>query len=172
MKITLVPYNPDSDEHNKFIWQVACEHKKTLADDTNNDPILVVQKMVRDSVPSLPRHFIVHVDGEKAGYIGALIDIQGVGYMEGASLKRYQRFFPAYRATMQFADIVFKQLKVRKLKAAIPVWNKPAETVVRAVGFRKEGLQKRELIYNGKETDIVEMALFPDYIIRNRIRGK
>lgn len=167
MKVELVAYNPDSAEHNVFMYKLMKQTVKKMCDDSQQDPVLLVQRLTKDVIPSTPRHFIVVVDGVLAGYIGALVDVYGVGYLEAAALREYQGFWQARKALIQFQEIFFKTLG-RKLKSYIPIWNRQAEVVARSVGFRKEGIAKKESYYNGVATDMLELALFPDYVRKQR----
>lgn len=170
----LIPFDPNNTEHCQHYFRLMKEAGDELSDDNNRDPILAIQRMARHYDPKKPDWFLVFVENEFAGYVGGLVDTNLIAYVEAAALKKFRRFYFAREALAQYCQFAFSQLGVRKIKSFIPLRQtrgrkqEPAEFVARAVGFRKEGLHKRELKYHGRYMDMLELALFPEQLRMNR----
>ena len=166
MKLEFIPYNPNNSEHSTFLYKLMKECAPTLRDDRARDPILIVQEFSRRA-----NVFLIEYNGQLSGYLGALIDVYDNAYIEAAATGKARRFFPARESLRMFCRYLFADLKVNKIFAQIPTFNKPAETVARAIGFRKEGISKNELRYNGRPTSILNLALLPEYL-KDKPNGK
>lgn len=164
MDIYLTPFDPNNPEHATFLFKLGKEVGKTLWDDRHRDPILMLQELGRRTSQDKPTVYLVELEGKFIGYIAVIIDTYGIGYIDGAALPEYQRFYPAKNTLKLFAEHCFNYMGVYKLKAQVPVFNHAAEKVARSIGFRKEGISKRELLFNGRRTDVLELALFPEYL--------
>lgn len=168
MNVKLVPYDPNNPEQSLFLYKLWKEASSTLFDDRKKDPILLIQEISRSINEEAPQHFVVEINNEMAGFVGAIIDVYDIAYLDGVMKKEYRSFFPARSVLLAFAKHCFEHLGVAKIKAQIPVFNRNAETVSRSIGFRKEGISKKELIFNGSRVDILELALFPEYLKEKR----
>lgn len=167
--ITYEAYDPQNPEHGKFLLTLLREVGKELCADFHRDYLLTIRTLDRTASLEQPKTYLVVVNGERAGYISIDTD-EGIGKLEGASLKRFQRYFYAKETTAWFCNYVFQNLNVHKIKAIIPIrkrygkrlkWS-PAELVCRKVGFNKEGLLRKELVFDGRPVDAVLLAVFPD----------
>lgn len=59
-----------------------------------------------------------------------------------------------------FLEYVFKKLRLSKLKAESFGSNPWAANYLKALGFKKEGILKRESVVEGKEEDLITWAVF------------
>ena len=169
MTLKYEPYNPNNPEHGTFILTLLREVGPELCPDHHQDYLMTIRTLDRTASQTTPNTFIVQVDGERAGYIN-LMESCGVGTVEGAALKRYQNYHYAKNTTEWFCQYAYQTFEIHKLRAIVPIrkdrlkkrvkWE-PAELVLRRAGFVKEGLLRKELIFNGRATDAVLLALFP-----------
>jgi RimJ/RimL family protein N-acetyltransferase len=170
MGIELMPF--ETNQHGAFLYLLLKEASGTLYDDRMRDAFSRAQDITTDAHRFPGTYFIVAKDGEPVGYIGCLIDIYNIAYLEGASLKKYQNFFIARKATYQYCRYLFETKQVHKIRARVPLFNQQAEIVARAVGFKKEGLSRSELRFNGKYRDVIELGLFPSMLKGKRRRDR
>ena len=161
MKIDFIEMNPMDAGHTAFLFQLFGECADILWPENHRDIFANIYDITRR-----PLYFIVAVDGAFSGYIG--IDTDNL--LEGACLKKYRRFYPARQAVYQFCKMMFRQYEKHKIKAKVVTFNRPAEKVLRSVGFKKEGTSIKELLYRGKYRDAVNLYVFPSMLKVNHGR--
>ncbi len=161
--IELIPYDSSNPDHARSLGQLAWEVGKTLLSDKRKDPILFVRSWDSFNGGAFPTHFLVAINGQVQGAIGAIVDDESIGHLVGAGRKEAHGFFPAVQALRLFARHLFAN-GVRKIRAEVPCWNAPSEVVCRALGFRKEGVLMNELVYGGVPCNVVTFGLFPHYV--------
>lgn len=164
MRVQLIPFDGNNPDHGKLLYQIGKESSSVFWDDRHRDPILFINEVSRRTCKENPRHFVVEYNGELSGYLGLIVDVYNIGYVEAAALKKARSFYPARESLLLFVHYCFEKLKLHKLKCQIPVFNRQAEAVARSIGFRREGISKYELKFNGRYCDLLEMGLFPSYI--------
>jgi RimJ/RimL family protein N-acetyltransferase len=161
--IELVPLE-NTTAHTAALLSLVRQGSRQMSGDYAQDPILAVKRIKEQHNPDNPTHFLVRQDGAFIGYIGAIVDVDGVAYIEGVADKRFRRFYPALSALKQFTRYLFAQDIAQRCESHVPIWNGAAEKVARAAGFRREGMMKSKRLYNGVRSHILLLALLPEYI--------
>lgn len=168
MNIEFLPVIANDVKQTEFLLELMNEAKSTMWDDRKKDNIVIIDEIFSLANPEYPTQFIVVVDGVWSGFIGAIIDVFDVAYIDGACLRKNQRFYPAKNTIIKFSKYLFNELKVHKIKIKVPMLTgskaTPSEAVTRASGFRKSGLARKEFKKKGRFYDVLEFELFPYYL--------
>ena len=98
------------------------------------------------------------------GNINAYIDrnnsIADIGIVIGEKRAQHRGF--AEEVMARIIDYLFDDCGIRKITAGTMAVNKPMLRLMTKIGMRKDGRRKRHYLFNGKEVDIIFMALFLD----------
>lgn len=166
--MNLIPFNPDNPEHVAFLFKMIKEDAGTLLDDSQTDPIRFHAMLAQRVNLKAPMHFLAEDSGAFLGYLDVAINNDGNGILSAIMTAEKRHFFVAKKALLMFVRHCFNELRIPKIKASIPVFNKNAEAIARAAGFRKEGIAKNERAFHGKRRDMLQLALFPWYLKDNK----
>lgn len=99
---------------------------------------------------------VIEVDGIAVGLIGLLnIDYKNLKaeYYITLGEENYKGKGISYKASLLLLEYAFSELKINKVYLYTEVDNIPAQRLFEKVGFKKEGLLKEDLIYNGRKVD-------------------
>lgn len=99
---------------------------------------------------------VIEADGVAVGIIGLLeIDYKNLKaeYYITLGEQNYKGKGISYKASLLLLEYAFFELKINKVYLYTEVDNIPAQRLFEKVGFKKEGLLKEDLIYNGRKVD-------------------
>ena len=169
--IVLKPPNKQDPDDIEFLIQVINESSDTLLDDRvfNVDTLL---EKIFSGVSAKPIAFLCYKDGVRIGYLSAIIDVFDIAWLESAAAVGYKNFFSSRAALYEYCKYLFEEIGVYKIKCQVPMFDKrkmsPPEAVAKSIGFRKEGMGKAEFLKDNRYYDFLELALFPQYLTKER----
>lgn len=115
--------------------------------------------------------YTITYGGEPVGLIGLLnIDRKNrkAEYYICIGERQYKRKGIAYTATKILLDYAYNELSLNKIYLYTEIDNISAQKLFEKVGFKKEGLLREDLIYNGRKIDrYVYGLLVQDYIFNS-----
>lgn len=160
--------NINSPEHAGFVFDLLMACKDTLLDDYENDIIMVIKKTEDELKSKAAVAFLCRVNGQPCGLIWVSNTPKEIGEIHAAMMPVFRGGLGKHALYFlkEFIPFCFNTLKYRKLRAMIPIYNRPAERMLRFYGFKKAGLHHEETLKNGKPITIVELSL-----TKNQFRG-
>jgi hypothetical protein len=164
---TVEKLNLLNPEHSAFAYDLAMACQNEFIDDYNPDIILLLEEFSHRLKEGDTKAFLCKVDGQKAGIIWVEIDRYEIGFLRGGMMPAYRNGFHIWWFFKEFIEYCFQGLKLRKLQADVPVWNRRIEKLVRLIGFKKEGIIFEASMKNGVPENHVYFGL-----TRNRYEGK
>lgn len=104
------------------------------------------------------------VEGESRNLVGTIrlygIDMIHKTAWKGTLIgKEYQEKGYATDATRLLIDFAFNSLNLRKIKSGTLISNKAIQSINKKLGFKKEGLAKKERFFQGKYHDVIYWGL-------------
>jgi len=115
--------------------------------------------------------FTITFENEPVGLIGLLgIDNKNkkAEYYICLGEHKYKGKGIAYTASKLLIDYAFKELCLNKIYLYTEINNYPAQRLFEKIGFKKEGLLRNDIIYNGEKIDrYVYGLLLEDYVKSN-----
>ena len=108
------------------------------------------------------RRFIVEHNGEMVG----LVEIVEIDYIHRRAefqiiiAPNHQRKGYATEATKLAMNYAFNVLNLYKLYLIVDCKNEPALKIYKKLGFKEEGILKKEFFVNGEYRDVYRMAIF------------
>ena len=116
------------------------------------DKTLVWFRNVKDRIDRAD--YTITCDGKPVGLIG-LLNIDRTNkkaeYYICIGEKQYKRKGIACTATKMLLNIAYKEFNLNKIYLYTEVNNVPAQRLFEKIGFKKEGLLREDIIYNGRK---------------------
>lgn len=168
MQRTVEKLDVNQSEHAGFVYDLAMACQDELLDDYQDDIILLISQMERDLKAGNIIGFLCRVDGEKCGLIWVQKAPRDIGELHAAMLPKFRKSMAGHAMYFlkTFIPFCFDRLKLRKLRAMIPVYLKRPERLLRRYGFQKAGLHREETMKDGRPESVVEL-----YLLRNQYKG-
>lgn len=161
MSVKFIPLDLTKLDHLGFFIKLFQDNNKGQDwIDAKVNEILALQDLQK------PQFFIATHDGRWFAYIGVVLDIEGLGWVEALSVAGFKRFYTALIALKHFMDYCWHMLAVKKLKAKISDQNKGLERLLRdKAGFKKEGWKiAEEPLPDGTWTGRVEVGMLNPHL--------
>lgn len=172
--IVLKPPSTVDNADRDFLKEVIEESKHSLMDDRAFDLNNLLSKIYSGAASKTPVAFIVYKDGQRIGYVSAIVDVFDIAWIESAAAVGYRNFFSSRAALYSYCKYLFETVGVHKIKCQIPMFEKgkmsAPEAVAKSIGFRKEGMGISEFLKDNRYYDFLELGLFPSYLIKERKR--
>lgn len=168
MTIAVTPLNPHNNHELAFMAQLIHECRDQLTDDLSQDIAFQVCALEQDILAKRAFCLLVLHDGVPIG--AAWCDLAGdVATLSAGLLKDWRRGWVAVVALREVLAVAFAH-GIRKVKATIPITNRPAEKVCRWVGMKKEGMLRAEYLKDGEPIGVVLLGLLKsEWEGRNRV---
>jgi RimJ/RimL family protein N-acetyltransferase len=99
-----------------------------------------------------------HIGNIKIDFVNKVHSIAEYGILMGDKSEWGKGY--AYEASKIVIKYLFKENLIRKITLGVLSENVNAINLYNKIGFIQEGLYKKHLIYDGKEYDVLRMALF------------
>jgi len=133
------------------------------------DKTLIWLKSIKDRIDRVD--FTITFNDEPAGLIGLLnIDRKNkkAEYYICLGEEKYKGKGIAYSASKLLISYAFNELYLNRIYLYTEISNSKAQRLFEKIGFKKEGLLKNDLIYNGKKVDrYIYGLILEDYMSQN-----
>jgi RimJ/RimL family protein N-acetyltransferase len=156
---SVVKLDIDNPEHAIFMHDLAVECRDEFISDYDPDIPTLMNAYNRAIHAGDTVAFLCLVDGAKAGIIWVDVDRYRIGYLHAGLMPAFRQGWNALAFLRQFIGFCFDTLGLESLEAHLPKYNKPAEKLVRRLGFEKYGLRPYGLRQGGHPQMHVLLAL-------------
>ena len=153
MEVTLRKFDID-DIPNKLKWINDNENNEYLH---YNIPLNIedTTNWYNSNINNENRHdMIIQCDGVPVGVIGIINISKKKGeYYITLGEKEYKRKGVSYEATKQILDYAFDELGLEKVWLCVDDLNLPAKKLYEKIGFKQEGLLRKDIYFKNKMID-------------------
>jgi RimJ/RimL family protein N-acetyltransferase len=164
-RLTIVPFN-EKHLNEKYVAWLNDKELMRYSEQRHREHNIEECRSYLKSFDGTPNYFWAIEENEQGfGHIGnitAFVDenngVVDVGIMIGAREAHGRRY--GIEAWMAVCDYLFKNLPIRKLTAGTMSINIPMLKIMKRAGMIDDGIRKKHFLSEGKEVDIIHMALF------------
>ena len=155
----VVKLDIDNPEHAHFMHDLAVECKDEFISDYDPELPAIMNAYNRAIHAGDTVAFLCKVNGQNAGIIWVDIDRYKIGYLHAGLMPEFRKGWNALAFLREFVGFCFSTLRLESVEAHLPKYNKPAEKLVRRLGFEKYGLRPYSQRVNGQSQSHVLLAL-------------
>lgn len=154
--------------HRGLLFDLAWNDREHLLNDTDNDPILVIDGYERQEQAGWLHPFVALVDGELAGAVWLETDRYNTGRVHAAFLPEHRTIWNGLFFLRWLVDFSF-DLGLRKLDAEFALYSKhdkqsaAFERTLKHIGFNKRAILPEALMVGGEPKDTILL----DYLKRD-----
>jgi RimJ/RimL family protein N-acetyltransferase len=146
------------EAHCKLVLDVLNSNRPLWENDVDTEAFDFLEGLTANFYAGNVKGITISLKNKLVGFVAVVTDRYNCGALHGGLIKEMAPPITGFKALKAFLSLCFKTLKLNRLSSELPISATGPERMLRAMGFRKEGMMKGSMMLKGKPIYTILLA--------------